>query len=305
MQPYSAKVGDMGSSTGSEHSWQQINTWLEDCDENHPGCRSPSVSLWKPNRLLDLGNDEHQSIRLVVSEKHFESNASLSQVSPSRQNTESRYMTISHCWGTSDILRLLSSNAVFFQQSILLDALPETFKDAISITRRLGIRYLWIDSLCIIQDSIEDWRKEASAMGDVYKNSFLNIAATGSKESSEGYFHKRSYDFIEPIEVSPTWKKSTKGPYLWLHNIGLVRYVLNMSPLLQRGWVLQERLLSPRVLHFGKDELFWECQGCVVNESYPEKIPIEIGPNLPAGLYDKSSWARSLEHLQTNYIPQT
>jgi hypothetical protein len=88
-----------------------------------------------------------------------------------------------------------------------------------------------------------------------YKNSFFNIAATGSKESSDCCFRKRSYDFIEPIEI------------------------------------------SPRVLHFGRDDIFWECQGTVANESYPEKIPVQSKPNMPEDSYDKSSWGRSLEHF--------
>jgi hypothetical protein len=121
-------------------------------------------------------------------------------------------MTSRNYWGTSNISRPLSSNAVSLQQSILSDAMPETFKDAISITRRLGVRYLWTDSPRIIQDSVENCRKEASVMGDIYKNSFFDIAATRSKESPDGCFRKRSYDFIEPIEVSPNGKSPPRGP---------------------------------------------------------------------------------------------
>jgi hypothetical protein len=91
---------------------------------------------------------------------------------------------------------------------------------------------------------------------------------------------------------------------LWLHDVGLVRYKLNTLPLLQRGWVLQEPLLSPRPFLFGKNGIFWERQGRFANKGYPEKIPTQIGPNLPEDLHDKSSCAGSLEHLQTKDKPR-
>jgi hypothetical protein len=131
----------MGASASSEHRWPQIKTWLVGCDENHSGCRSPSALLWKPKWLVGLGNYEYDSIRLVVSDKHFR--AIPHCVSPLQVfRTQNKYMTSRNYWGTSNILRPLSSNAVSLQQSILSDAMPETFKVAISITRRLGVRYL-------------------------------------------------------------------------------------------------------------------------------------------------------------------
>ncbi|PQE26592.1 hypothetical protein CJF30_00001352 [Rutstroemia sp. NJR-2017a BBW] len=131
-----------------------------------------------------------------------------------------------------------------------LSHFPQTFQDAISITQRLGIRYLWIDSLCIIQDSLSDWEAESARMGDVYTNSFLTIAATHSTNS---------------------------------HGQGNTN--LDTSPLLTRAWAFQERLLSTRTLHVHAEELFWECKSrnmceCTAldTQSHQQQSELEILP---------------------------
>ena len=102
-------------------------------------------------------------------------------------------MTLSHCWGTSKSrdYNLSSNNWKQYTDAISVSALPKTFLDAIAFTRVLGIRYLWIDSLCIIQDSQEDWVTESALMPSVYGNSFCNIAASGAFNSAEGCFLSR------------------------------------------------------------------------------------------------------------------
>jgi len=92
------------------------------------------------------------------------------------------YFTLSHCWGTIDILKLTRENIDDMQREIRETELCQTFRDAINVTRMLGFSYIWIDSLCIIQDDVEDWRKEASRMSDVYGGSTLNLAASGAQD---------------------------------------------------------------------------------------------------------------------------
>jgi hypothetical protein len=148
--------------------------------------------------------------------------------------------------------------------AIAIADLPKTFQDAIAITRKLDIRYLWIDSLCIIQDSIEDWAAESSGMGDVYKNTFCNIAATAAPDGRTGCFLKREpllarqckirisstndngplQNGIYNIVPNDLWKRGMSGP--------------RDAPLNSRAWVVQERVLAPRVPHFGINQLFWE-----------------------------------------------
>src|SRR5256885_7715423 len=88
------------------------------------------------------------------------------------------YATLSHCWGGLDIFHLKKWNRDSLFENIPMDKLCNTFNDAIKVTRALGLSYLWIDSLCIVQDDNDDWRRESALMSDVFTNSVVNIAAT-------------------------------------------------------------------------------------------------------------------------------
>lgn len=146
------------------------------------------------------------------------------------------------------------------------EKLTKTFQDAIYIARSLGLRYLWIDALCIIQLSNMDWRKESALMGSIYGGSTITIAATGAPDGTKGCFLK-PLGFIGKIHIEPT-----TGEIWDIAPSRFHRSVVN-SPLAGRGWALQERLLSPRTLHFSKTELFWECYNCDASESFPEGSP--------------------------------
>jgi Heterokaryon incompatibility protein (HET) len=100
-------------------------------------------------------------------------------------------MTLSHCWGTEGHLTTSTETLAERKAGIRIPDLPPTFRDAVQITRHLGIKYLWIDSLCILQDNISDWEKESALMGSIYSTSYLNIVATHSGDSRGGCFSKR------------------------------------------------------------------------------------------------------------------
>ncbi|KAH7372290.1 heterokaryon incompatibility protein-domain-containing protein [Pyrenochaeta sp. MPI-SDFR-AT-0127] len=244
----------MSDNTNSEACWSQVETWYQDCVANHPTCAlSSQSSSWYPSRLLDVGTDSHSKIRLCIT---------------AETKIESPYATLSHCWGNAKIPRLELAKRNSFEQGILLEDLPETFKNAVLATRRLGIRYLWIDSLCIIQDCVEDWRYEASMMANVYLNGCINISAGASSDSHGGLFRSRDPATLRrryatgDLIGEPGKKFLVVEPYVW------VRRVLD-SPVNQRAWVLQERLLAPRTIHYSSPELFWECRQCSLSESYP------------------------------------
>ena len=101
------------------------------------------------------------------------------------------YVTLSHCWGGQPITKLLQYNLETLARAVTLDELPKTFKDAVKLVQHLGISYIWIDALCIIQDSEEDWRRESLLMNKVYRYSTLNIAASDASDSSGGCFFSR------------------------------------------------------------------------------------------------------------------
>jgi hypothetical protein len=140
--------------------------------------------------------------------------------------------------------------------------MPKTFQDAVLFVRQHGVRYLWIDSLCIIQDSPEDWAFESARMGDVYKHAICNIAATAAADGSVGCFFERNAILAQPLRVriesfkglySPTNLYDIVPQDFWSHEVA-------DAPLNQRAWVLQEQFVSGRIVHCGKNQLLWECR---------------------------------------------
>jgi hypothetical protein len=181
-----------------------------------------------------------------------------------------QYLTLSHSWSSGMVTKLLKTNLTHFRKRIPLQSLSQTFRDAIDVTRRLTFRYLWIDSLCIVQDCADDWLKESSAMRDVYKGCACNIAATAASEGCDGLFAQRDSLLISPFIIDVDWK-GHQQQYLCFR--GAVRYSgFIKAALNRRGWVIQERLLSPRTIHFSS-QLFWECKELEACETYPKGLP--------------------------------
>lgn len=188
---------------------------------------------------------------------------------------DGEYMTLSHCWGGADLLTLRESCVDNMKEGIVWSSLPKTFQDAVTVTMWFRIKYLWIDSLCIIQDSREDWERESKRMKQIYKNSFLTIAATKAVDPTRGLFVDRNPDVVRISKVHAQWSRELKGDYLFVY-CHLWEDEIVRSPLLKRAWVCQERLLSRRILHFGRSQLFWECQDLEACETFPESLPPKI-----------------------------
>jgi hypothetical protein len=192
------------------------------------------------------------------------------------------YLTLSHCWGKSHFIRLLRRNQDALRINISWDDLPRTFQDAVTLTRRLGFLYLWIDSLCIIQDSAEDWDREAKLMGTIYKNAVCNIAASDGPDSSQGCFYPRNPYTLQPA-VLPS--KSQEEEYLINETD-----IFDDHILYTRAWVLQEALLARRTLDCGRGQLFWRCGEMRASEVFPSGVPRRIfHENHPASKFQTRS----------------
>ena len=240
----------------SEHSFRVISHWIENCVANHPECASIQDSISPettqpqplPTRVLDVGPPDGAQITRLLETK----------------GRPGSYIAMSHSWGGIITLVTEEKSLVERKKGIEPSTLPRSFRDAIHITRKLGIRYLWIDSLCIIQDSAIDWEIEASRMSEVYKNALLTIAATGAENSLAGCFMKRPISSMAPIQLELTLDGGQISQvYLWPSSckpIDPFRVEVDMGPLSKRAWVLQERILSRRTLHYGKTQILWECQ---------------------------------------------
>ena len=151
--------------------------------------------------------------------------------------------------------------------------LPKTFGEAVHVTRFLGVQYLWIDSLCIIQDSHEDWQRESALMHLIYSQGLCNIAATSSLNGSGGLFYERDVRTLRPLRVS------TGCQVLIPHYNWFWKDSVEDAPLNQRAWVFQERFLSPRTLHFAQSQIFWECEAQCACAAFQETIPdfVQVG----------------------------
>ena len=252
-------AGNLLDSTSSARTMSLVLDWLSHCDEMHD-CTN-SIGSWHPTRLLDLDSCA-EKITLI----HPQNETGIIQ----------RYATLSHCWGACLPVRLVQGNMDSFHGGYPVNRLPQSFQDAIKVTKALKLRYLWIDALCIIQDSPEDWSREASLMHKVFKGCYVNIAATASENSTQGLFRTREAGFLDPclINIPKTDpRKHSWDEYLcFLPEPDRWQSLVEKAPLASRGWVLQERWLSPRTLHFPASEVFWECTQHA-SETFPHGSP--------------------------------
>ena len=158
------------------------------------------------------------------------------------------------------------------QSGVDVSTLPKIFQETIQIARDLGIHYLWIDALCIKQDEdLSDWRYESQRMGKVYSNSFLNVSATMSRDGTESLFQERSWSHILLSGIELDVNGSLLECYVFDGDIWSDE--IAGAPLNQRGWVFQERFLARRVLHFGENQLGWECNELDALEMFPNGLP--------------------------------
>lgn len=239
-----------------------IQRWVKICQQTHKCCTRQEKFL--PTRLIDVGTTFDPTLLLVLSADVFADD----------------YIALSHCWDLTmpETGRTTSKTLERHKLCIRAQDLPLTFRDFVGVARRLGIRHVWIDSLCIIQDSREDWEKEAAQMADVYSNAIFTVAASASADGRGGcHVHDdvRSFgpvDFEYPVDpdTNPTNADLTNNNptninpenqvfRLWSRDTYPVGQILGQDPLMKRGWTLQERELSPRVIHYSRDTIRWEC----------------------------------------------
>jgi hypothetical protein len=168
------------------------------------------------------------------------------------------YCALSHCWGgASDILILRTSNIEELKVGIDIETLAKSFRDAVTITHAIGIEYLWIDCLCIIQDSKQDWLQESMRMGHIYEGVTCTIMAAASRDPHGGLFQTRN-----PLTYSPfrlCGSESDESFVMPYGSKGKLDEVLKDAALQKRAWTFQESYLSPRKLYFGPNGIYWSC----------------------------------------------
>lgn len=249
--------------TGHADVLNPAKKWLNTCVHEHTQCQRGSnlSDSWYPKRLIELG---------------VGGNARL--IDTNNQKQDGFYATLSHCWGSSEFFHLTEDNIADLQQQIPVEKLPKSFQDTIKVCRQFDIKYLWIDSLCIIQrgkSSRQDWLEQAEAMAQIYQNCLLNISIDHASNPHVGAFVQEGEGFRRSGGNSYAIYSHSMQPHgevcLVVTYPFLMRDLAN-GPLSKRAWVLQERILSPRTLHFGADRVIWECETVVFNELRPRNF---------------------------------
>jgi hypothetical protein len=232
-----------------------IQEWMNNCVQSHDTCRTSFAGeLLDERRLTVLPR------RLIQT---FMSKDGLIQTSPRLiqpdQNFAGSYVTLSHCWGPPDKRPLCTTRANVSQHMVEIpwQCLPQTFQDSISICVDLSIQYLWIDSLCIVQDDEMEWRQESAVMGSIYEQALFTIAASSAINSSQGLFQVRST--LELVEI-PYYNADGSAGRVFAYIEPELEKGLSSAPLSDRAWVMQEYFLSRRTVHFTRHGLIWSCK---------------------------------------------
>ena len=236
--------------TSSNEHAKLASYWSQECYAKHKFCNG-SGSAKMPTRLIEIDSTDNGLVKII----HIVNSSEAIQ-----------YCTLSHSWGgATDILTLTSKNITEQSTAFSVQRLPKTFQDAIEITHWLRHRHIWIDCLCIIQDSEEDWAFEASRMSSVYERSRCTIAAMTGKSPHHGCFQRR-----DPLTFSPCRIATSDAGDLFVHAAdrpsGHISTV-EKEYLNTRAWVLQERIFSPRLLCFTDTGIFWSCRAGCATES--------------------------------------
>jgi hypothetical protein len=223
-----------------------LRNWLGDCDKSHADCRTKRT-YFLPTRLIDVGDPKNQVLRLVET-KH-------------ETILSSHYIALSHPWGDTNAYEAFVTHRKDdtksghdlprFKKSIPYTDLPRTFKHAVDCTRKLNVRYLWIDSICILQGKDGDFADEAKRMEDVYSGAYCVIAASRAHDQRDGFLCAR------PEREFVTFQPDK--PFYVCRNIDQFNDDVIDGPLSQRGWVLQERALARRTIYFTKNQTYFEC----------------------------------------------
>ena len=234
---------EVKADSASGHCTNLIKQWLRICRLKHPDCSRNQTSLL-PKRVIDVrppfGGEDCRLVEPLYREY-------------------APYIALSHCWGGRSLFCTTRENVESHKECLRLEDFPKTFRDAVLLTRALGFQYLWIDALCILQGDARDWEEQAEAVGDYYRNAVLTISAMRAPNYNAGLFHSRKSVAAE-LQSNLASGNSKQLFVREAYFPSPSNTAKITGPVSERAWVLQERLLSPAVLHFTKREIIWECR---------------------------------------------
>lgn len=237
--------------------------WLKDCSKSHSACyvSSSSDTTVLPRRLVDLLPDGQSGSYIRV----------VNSIDVDQTSDRIEYVTTSHAW-THDQPLLSRDSMSDLQSGLPLDQLPDALNKAIAITQRLGYRYMWTDSLCVIQDSMTDKQQQCKAMASIFRNATLTIVLdqlTTNDAKRAPLAQSLTNHQHAPTHTSPSQTNAHQPPAFEI--IPATAFTTPGFAWDTRAWVLQERLLSRRFLHLGK-QLYWECNTLKASATLPRGL---------------------------------
>ncbi|KAF4965392.1 hypothetical protein FSARC_6806 [Fusarium sarcochroum] len=266
-------LNQTSTSTSSQESFECLSNWIEACSQNHHSCkklhtRKNELKDWLPARLVKITSSVDGVPETIQVIETADDNYSAADIN---------YATLSYCWGTKPFTKLLESNIETMKTvGVFVKDLPATFRDAITATSRLGLKYIWIDALCIIQQNEKDWKLHSVTMSKVYSYSAITLAAAASSDAHGGLYRDRSPTSINGVQLELKWPGlELEGQFRAVPKDPWLKAVAK-SPLLRRAWVFQERLLSRGTVFFAHDMLYWECGELYASELYPNGGPWDL-----------------------------
>ncbi|KAI1733811.1 heterokaryon incompatibility protein-domain-containing protein [Xylaria scruposa] len=268
------RSGNPSLANGWMYPAEMIRSWINHCVDNHPACYQAPPDEPLPTRVLDVGTLESPQLRVLDS-----------------AGLRGSWVALSHCWGGDDParprLRTTTETLARFKAGLPFEEIPRVIQDAVLVTRGLGMRYLWVDLFCIVQDSTLDWDRESATMASVYRNSYVTIAASGASSSHDSLYleHFQISSFPVPVHLGDLYEGGKRVHYLHCARLSL-RKTLERDALQQRAWTLQETQLAVRVLYFSQHELFWQCRQGVTRELTPTQYIIPADPLGPRRMFD-------------------
>jgi hypothetical protein len=234
-------------SPGSSESISHIRRWIDRCNRKHDECGAIRRRLHQknPSRLIRVSELNTENIIICVPD----------------HDDPVDYAALSYCWGGDQPSQTTSANLERRLRGFSLEELPPTIKDAVSITIGLGLQYIWVDAICIVQDDTDDMNREMEVMDQIYSGAYVTIAAARAKKATDGFLQSRQlaeiYGVVCQVKYRLSPAASPKSRRCFLSANCLLG--TNDDPINERGWTFQERYQSFRTLDFGSKQTIWRC----------------------------------------------
>jgi hypothetical protein len=242
---------------------RQARVWLDNCERNHGATCGGGGETTLPARVIDVSETR---LRLYQSS--------------SRET--GKYVALSYCRGGPRDFQTTVHTMAERLSGFAIEDLPLTLQDAVTVTRNLGLRYLWVDSVCIIQDNSEDRVHEVSRMAGIYKNAYVTLCAANADAASKSFLRDQAdpdtglWKNMVPLKCSMLHEdaKTTEDVFTMRGNVAGTFWLLDEDsalartmedPVQKQGWCLQENILSPRFLSYGRWPS-WRCNGGTMSD---------------------------------------